>query len=103
MTVEDKQEIVDILLEHEEDIRSLGVQRVALFGSFVRNQGGPNSDVDLIVEFAPALKTFANFIALCHLLETLMGRKVEVITKEALSPYIGPHILREAEYVPFGA
>jgi predicted nucleotidyltransferase len=52
--------------------------------------------VDLLVEFEPERKTFDNFMALCFFLEDLLGRPVEIVTTEALSPFIGPRILDEA-------
>jgi predicted nucleotidyltransferase len=42
-------------------------------------------------------------MALAFLLEDLLGRKVDLLTPESLSPYIGPHILREVEYETVGA
>ena len=42
-------------------------------------------------------------VGLSFFLEELLGRKVELVTPESLSPYIGPHILREAEYATVGA
>lgn len=83
----------------EAEIRSFGVRRLALFGSVRRDEARPDSDVDLLVEFEPALKTFDNFMGLAVYLEELLGRRVELVTPEYLSPYIGPHILREAEDV----
>jgi hypothetical protein len=55
------------------------------------------------VEFESGRKTFDNFIQVAWFLEELFGRRVELVTPEALSPYIGPHILREVEYVPLGS
>jgi predicted nucleotidyltransferase len=81
------------------EITSLGVRRLALVGSVVRNEARPDSDVDVLVEFDPARKTFDNFLALSELLERLLDHPVELVTTEALSPYIGPHILSEAEDV----
>ena len=46
----------------------------------------------------PNKKNFDNFMHLAGLLEDLLQRRVEIITTEALSPYIGPHILSEVEY-----
>src|SRR2546422_3234641 len=80
----------------EAEIRQLGVRRLALFGSVVRGEARPDSDVDLLVEFAPGQKSFDRFIALSDLLERLLGHRVELVTLEALSPFIGPHILAEA-------
>ncbi len=80
----------------ESKIRSLGVRRLALFGSVLRNEARPDSDVDVLVEFAPNEKTFYRFMALADLLEDTLQHRVEVITTESLSPFIGPHILAEA-------
>ena len=77
-------------------IRQLGVRRLALFGSVVRGEARPDSDVDLLVEFDPGQKSFDRFMTLFDLLEELLGRPVELVTVEALSPFIGPHILAEA-------
>lgn len=81
------------------EIQALGVRRIALFGSIVRGEARPDSDVDLLVEFDPDQKTLHNFMALAFLLEETLQRHVELVTPEGLSPYIGPHILREAEDV----
>ena len=75
--------------------------RCGLFGSFVRDTAVDQSDVDMLVVFDPALKTFHNFMDLCFFLEDLFGRKVDVVTPESLSPFIGARILQEVEYVPF--
>lgn len=83
----------------EADIRRLGVRRIALFGSLARGEANADSDVDLLVEFEPGGKSFDHFLALSELLERLLGRRVDLVTTEALSPCIGPHILAEAEDV----
>ena len=84
------------LREAEAEIRDLGVGRLALFGSVARGEATPESDVDLLVEFLPGEKSFDRFMALSDLLERLLGHRVELVTIEALSPFIGPHILAEA-------
>ncbi|MFN8067120.1 MAG: nucleotidyltransferase family protein [Vicinamibacterales bacterium] len=73
--------------------------RLALFGSVLRDQARPDSDVDLLVQFAPGAKTYEHFLALSELLEERLGRHVELVTTEALSPYIGPRIMAEAQDV----
>lgn len=80
----------------EADIRRLGVLRLCLFGSVLRNEARPDSDVDLLVEFRPGEKDFDRFLSLSEMLEDLLSRPVELVTTESLSPYIGPHILAEA-------
>jgi hypothetical protein len=92
-------DVVKHLKGAEERIAALGVRRLAIFGSVLRNEARPDSDVDMLVEFDPSRKTFDNFLALSELLEGLLDHPVDLLTTESLSPYIGPHILAEAEDV----
>jgi len=78
------------------EILSLGVRRLALFGSVQRNAARPDSDVDVLVEFQPGEKTYKHFFALGELLERLLDRRVELVTPESLSPFLQRHILAEA-------
>lgn len=96
-----KSEALDLLQSHQSDFEQFGVKRLGLFGSFVRETQRPDSDLDLLVEFKEGEKTFDNFIQLCFFLENLLQRPVELVTPESLSPYIGPRILKEVEYVAF--
>ena len=101
--VETKEQAEHRLREASQKLASLGVLRIGLFGSFVTGRQTAASDVDLLVDFAPAQHTFDNFMELAFLVEDLLGRKVELVTREALSPHIGPHILREVELVLIAA
>ena len=94
-----RDEAMERLVASEREIRALGVQRLALFGSVLRGEAGADSDVDLLVQFSPGAKTFDRFLALFDLLEERLGRRVELVTTEALSPFIGPRILAEAQDV----
>jgi len=94
-----REQAADLLAASESEIRALGVARLALFGSVLRGDARPDSDVDLLVEFSPGAKTFDRFLALSELLEDRLGRRVELVTREALSPFIGPRILAEAQDV----
>ena len=94
-----RQQTIAVLTASEPEIRALGVARLALFGSVLRNEARPDSDVDLLVQFVPGAKTYDHFLALSELLEQRLGRPVELITTEALSPFIGPRILAEAQDV----
>lgn len=98
MLLETKDHILMLLQEQQPRLRQFGVRRYGLFGSFVRDEAHPDSDIDLLVEFYPGEKTFDNFMGLSFFLEDLFDRRVEIVTPESLSPYIGPSILREAEY-----
>ena len=97
--VNNKEKLLSLIIANGERIRAYGVKAIGLFGSFVRNEQNEESDVDLIVEFEEDKKTYKNFIGLAYYLEDILGRKVELLTPESLSPYIGPHIMKEVEYV----
>lgn len=80
-------------------IFSLGVRRLALFGSVQRNEARGDSDVDVLVEFEPGQKTFDQLLALGDLLEEVLRHPVELVTAESLSPFLRPYILAEAQDV----
>jgi len=94
-----REQAIQRLVASEPEIRALGVERLALFGSVLRGDARPDSDVDLLVQFTEGAKTFDHFLALCDLLEARLGRSVELVTTEALSPFLGPRILAEAQDV----
>lgn len=94
-----KNALIEILRANKTSIRSYGVRRLGIFGSVARDEHHAESDVDLLVEFQKGAKTFDNFIHLAFFLEEVLGRKVELVTTDSLSPYIGPRILEEVEYV----
>ncbi|MDR4493437.1 MAG: nucleotidyltransferase family protein [Nitrospirales bacterium] len=98
-----KEEIFARIQEHKNQIRALGVKKIGLFGSFLRSQQTASSDVDFLVEFVDGEKTFDHFMELSFLLEDLFHLPVELVTPESLSPYIGPLILHEVEYVSIAA
>jgi len=98
-----KEEILASIQAHADQIRSAGVLRLGLFGSFARDEQTNESDVDFLVEFDPSRKTFDNFMKLSLLLEQLCQRRVELVTTEALSPYIRPYVTREVRYANLGA
>lgn len=94
--------ILSTLTAHENELKELGVHRIGLFGSFARNEANQQSDIDLLTQFIPEKKTLKNFINLGDFLELLFNRKVEIVTPQSLSKYIGPYILKEVRYAAFG-
>lgn len=94
----DKDTIFSKLLHNKSILQDFGVKKIGLFGSYVRSEQKSNSDIDFLVIFEEGKKNFHNFIGLAYYLEDLFGKKVEIVTEESLSPYIGPHIEEEVEY-----
>ena len=99
--IQTKKDIFSIIHENQDEIKSFGVRKLGLFGSFVREEQSADSDVDLLVEFEQSQKNFDNFIQLSFLLEDMLNRPIELVTVESLSPYIRPYILKEVEYATF--
>ncbi|WP_316743314.1 nucleotidyltransferase family protein [Pedobacter antarcticus] len=97
--VQDKQTLVSLLKADSQKLRSFGVSNLSIFGSFITGKFNAKSDVGLLVNFDPDQKSYDNFMDLSFFLEDLLGRKVEVVTPQSLSKYIGSHILEQAEHV----
>jgi predicted nucleotidyltransferase len=97
--VQSREQVLARLHDAKKGLAALGVTGIGLFGSFTTGKQSASSDIDFLVEFAPDHHTFDNFMELSFLLEGLMGRPVEIVTPESLSPHMGPHILREVERV----
>jgi predicted nucleotidyltransferase len=77
-----------------------GIERIGLFGSLMRGEGGKNSDLDVLLHFRNGYENFSNFNQACEVLEAVFPEtKLDVVTANGLSPYIGPHILAEVVYV----
>jgi uncharacterized protein len=88
------------VVEHDtEHLRKLGVARLGIFGSVCRGDDHDGSDYDVLVVFEEGKKNFRNFAAVVDFLEEKLGGTVDLVTREGLSPFIGPHILEEVEYV----
>lgn len=98
-----KPEIIDLLVSKSAALRQFGVQKIGLFGSFVRDEARSDSDIDLLVEFLHGKKSYDNLFELTFFLKELFGRNVEVVTPESLSKHIGKYILNEVEYVSLAA
>jgi predicted nucleotidyltransferase len=87
-----------ILRDHLEEIHRLGARRVGIFGSFARGDAAEDSDVDVYVEFDDARRTYDNFFALHELLETSLGRRVDLVTDKSLTATRARIILPTVRY-----
>jgi predicted nucleotidyltransferase len=72
-----------------------GACRVRVFGSVARGEARPESDLDLLVDMT-AGHSLLDIIAIKQDLEDLLGRKVDVVTEAAVSPYLRRAVLAEA-------
>ncbi len=91
-------EIMNILISNMSDIEKFHISKLALFGSFVRDEQNEASDVDILVEFEDGHETFDNFMDLKFYLEELFGRKVDVVIFDSIKPSMRPSIMRSVKY-----
>lgn len=90
--------IIEILEENKYIIKDYGVKRIGLFGSYIRNEQGPTSDVDILVEFEKGKITFDNYMDLKFFLEDLFKCKVDLVMQDAIKPDLKPYILGSVKY-----
>jgi uncharacterized protein len=90
---------IEILRNKEEAIKQqFGVKSLGIFGSCARGEERADSDIDILVEFVEGAKTFDQFMDLKFFLEDLFGRKVDLVTVDALRPQLREGILKDVMY-----
>ena len=95
-----KENILAILKAHKFELCKYGVSDIGLFGSYLRNEQSAKSDIDLLIDFEPEKENFDNYMAVYDIFENLFkNEKIEIVTKNGLSKYIGPKILNSVLYV----
>lgn len=90
----EREEVVRRIREHLPEMEQFDVRSISLFGSVARNEAGPASDVDVLVEFGSAV-TFDNFMGLKIYLEDLLGTRVDLGTPDDLRPQLRGSVERE--------
>ncbi len=87
-----------ILEAHRGELKRLGVEKIALYGSVARNEATPQSDVDVLVELADAFLTLEGYMDLCFYLEELFERHVDVTTFRSIKPHMRDRVQADAVY-----
>ncbi len=96
--METRDQLIKLLSDKRESLMQFGVTELGLFGSFARGDQHENSDVDILVGMTK--ETFRDYMGLLNLLESLVGRKVDLVMKDSIKPMIRNRILSETIYVP---
>lgn len=91
-------EIKKILISHKDDLSKRGVKTLSIFGSIAKNKGTAKSDIDILIDF-DSKKGFFVFVDLKMYLENILNREVDLVTKNALHPFLRKQILLEAKDV----
>lgn len=91
-----REEVLERLRAHRDLFERFGVRSASLFGSVVRDEAKPMSDIDLMIEFEPGQPGgLFRYVELKHALEGLLGRPVDLITKNNIRPRLKARILKE--------
>lgn len=92
--------ILTTIKNNKPEFIKLGIRNIGLFGSYVRDEQSDKSDIDILIDFEPDKENFDNYMAVYDIFERLFkNERIEIVTKNGLSQYIGPRILNEVLYV----
>ena len=95
-----KEYILNALRNSKPELYRFGIRDIGLFGSYARNEHSEKSDIDILIDFNPDMESYDNYMAVYDIFENLFkNERIEIVTKNGLSPYIGPKILKEVMYV----
>jgi predicted nucleotidyltransferase len=95
----DRQEILDRLRQNEHALRERGVTHAALFGSRVRGDNRPDSDIDLMIDIDPeAVQDIYAYVGLKNYIAALFSEPADVVARAALKPYVRPLAETDAVY-----
>ena len=95
-----RDEVLRILAEQKPELQKrFGVKSIAIFGSTARNEAGPDSDVDVLVEFDPVFEpSLLDFINLKHYLSDMMNVPVDLVERGSIIPELRGVILNDSIY-----
>ena len=89
--------IKQTLFRHQDTLKTYGVKRLGLFGSYVKDTAHSESDIDLLVELEEV--SFDRYMDLRIFLEDLFQKKIDLVISDSLKPRLRPRIEKEIEYV----
>ena len=94
-----KHDILNRLRQNERALRERGVTHAALFGSRVRGDNRPDSDIDILIDIAPeAVQDVYAYVGLKNYIAGLFAGMVDVVDREALKFYVRPAVTADAVY-----
>ena len=88
-----KEKIIEMIEEKREKIRSFGVKKLTLFGSYAEKKASEESDLDFLVEFEEGRGGFKDYIHLLQFLEDLFERDVDLVKRHLIKDELKPYIL----------
>ncbi len=94
-----RDEVLALLAQHQAELAAFGLRRLALFGSVARNEAGPDSDIDVLVEF-DGETTFSRYAKLYDALEEILPRRVDLAIASSIRPVLREGVEEDAYEVP---
>ena len=96
----EKELVIKKLKEIKEYLREeYGIEKIGLFGSLVRNEQNESSDIDVLIEIQTEVPSLIKYMKLKFFLESILGRKVDLVLNRAIKPRLRERILKEVIYV----
>lgn len=95
-------DILELLESQSEALKAHGVKKIGVFGSYARDEADAKSDVDVYIEFNDAQRTFRNFNVIYEILESVLHRRIDMVTDRALSERKAKIILPTVRYATLG-
>jgi uncharacterized protein len=77
--------------------RRHGLRRLWIFGSVLRDDFSPSSDVDVLYEFVPGCEVGWDIVSIAEELESILGRNVDFVSAKYLNPHLRARVMPEAE------
>lgn len=94
----DKRQIIEIIHSHKERLKAFGLDHLRLFGSYAVDCAGPESDIDMVAYFSPV--NYHNYLNLKAFLESILNRKIDLLTPDAVQGRLKKQIDAEGLDVP---
>ena len=95
----DRDQVLKILKQHQEELTEIGVKSLAVFGSVARGEANSKSDLDILIDLNQPMVTFDGYMDVKIYLEDLLGVTVDLVIAEKLHPRIKPFVNQDAVYV----
>ncbi len=91
----DSQKVISTLQAHQKELKELGIEHLALFGSVARGEMSPDSDVDLLATFIKSKPlSLLKVIGIERKISEILGRPVDLGEASAVKPHVKPYIER---------
>jgi len=88
-----KEKIIQKIEQNKGKVRSFGVKKLVLIGSYARNEATNDSDIDFLVEFKQGRGLFDDYVHLLHFLEDLFGNNIDLVKSSLIREELKPYIL----------